>query len=303
MDLLKNAFDVKEWFIFSKRLGMLIGVGLVGIVLWFVLSIFVAPFYSITKSEEIQGFKTYPLEGETTTRAIQLGLKELVQDGLITNFLGVRNVIDNKLNEQIGSIEMYRVATNVLENNLGRNRGTGGANINLEQARSNIYADYSVPYFTSYTTLLNKSINNIEDYLTQLAKDKDKPMEAKKAVFIVNSDNLAETLDKLKQQLQTNLAIPVNYTYQVDDKFYKIQGNLRALHTILKGLDVDFKQKMIDKSCYNENFLPILEDTKKGGNDNHFIILETFGDLSKMEKQGNIVSQKLAELIDKLKKG
>ena len=295
--------ELKNWLIFFKQLLILIAILFVLALSWIGLSVFVAPFYSVTKSGEIKGFQTYNLEGETTTRAIQTGLKDLLNDGLITNFVGVRNIIDNKLNEQIGQIDMYRVSLNALENNLGRNRGTGGANEHLVQARSNIYADYSVPLFTSYTTLLTRTTTDLDKYLKRLELDKEVPMENKKAVFIVNSDNLAETLDKMKQQLQTTLAKKVENFTQVDDKFYQIRGNLLAMELIFKGLDKDFKNKMIDKSCYYENFLPIMEDIKKGARDNHLIVLESFGDLSKMEKQGNIISQKLSELIDKLRKG
>lgn len=295
--------ELKNWLIFFKQLLILIAILFVLALSWIGLSVFVAPFYSVTKSGEIKGFQTYNLEGETTTRAIQTGLKDLLNDGLITNFVGVRNVIDNKLNEQIGEIDMFRVSLLSLENNLGRNRGTGGANEYLVQARSNIYADYSVPLFTSYTTLLTRTTTDLDKYLKRLELDKEVPMENKKAVFIVNSDNLAETLDKMKQQLQTTLAKKVENFTQVDDKFYQIRGNLLAMELIFKGLDKDFKNKMIDKSCYYENFLPIMEDIKNGARFNHLIVLESFGDLSKMEKQGNIISQKLSELIDKLRKG
>ena len=295
--------ELKNWLIFFKQLLILIAILFVLALSWIGLSVFVAPFYSVTKSGEIQGFQTYNLEGETTTRAIQTGLKDLLNDGLITNFVGVRNIIDNKLNEQIGEIDMFRVSLLSLENNLGRNRGTGGANEHLVQARSNIYADYSVPLFTSYTTLLTRTTTDLDKYLKRLELDKEVPMENKKAVFIVNSDNLAETLDKMKQQLQTTLAKKVENFTQVDDKFYQIRGNLLAMELIFKGLDKDFKNKMIDKSCYYENFLPIMEDIKNGARANHLIVLESFGDLSKMEKQGNIISQKLSELIDKLRKG
>src|SRR5574344_447895 len=290
--------ELKNWLIFLKQLLILIAFLLVLALSWIGLSVFVAPFYSVTKSGEIQGFQTYNLEGETTTRAIQTGLKDLLNDGLITNFVGVRNIIDNKLNEQIGEIDMFRVSLLSLENNLGRNRGTGGANEYLVQAKSNIYADYSVPLFTSYTTLLTRTTTDLDKYLKRLELDKEVPMENKKAVFIVNSDNLAETLDKMKQQLQTTLAKKVENFTQVDDKFYQIRGNLLAMELIFKGLDKDFKNKMIDKSCYYENFLPIMEDIKNGARANHLIVLESFGDLSKMEKQGNIISQKLSELID-----
>lgn len=45
-------------------------------------------------------------------------------------------------------------------------------------------------------------------------------MENKKAVFIVNSDNLAETLDKMKQQLQTTLAKKLKTLLKLMIKFY-----------------------------------------------------------------------------------
>ena len=49
-------------------------------------------------------------------------------------------------------------------------------------------------------------------------------MNSKRAVFIVNSDNLAEVLDKLKQQLQTNIMIQPNFFSQ-DDKFYRLKNS------------------------------------------------------------------------------
>ena len=135
-----------------------------------------------------------------------------------------------------------------------------------------------------------------------------------KKVYLMATKKNEKTIEKkikkiyqkivlLKQQLQTTLAMKVDNFTQVDDKFYQIRGNLLALELIFKGLDKDFKQKMIDKGCYTENFLPLMEDIKKGARENHLIVLESFGDLSKMEKQGNIISQKLSELIDKLRKG
>ena len=77
---------------------------------------------------------------------------------------------------------MFRVSLLSLENNLGRNRGTGGANEYLVQARSNIYADYFVPLFTSYTTLLTRTTTDLDKYLKRLKLDKEVPMENKKAV-------------------------------------------------------------------------------------------------------------------------
>lgn len=305
METIKMIIDYKEWGIFLKRLVMLVLIGIIGGIIWVTIgSVITAPFYSITKEGSIKWeISKNVIEGENTSRAIQKGIDELVEDGLITNFIGVRSIIDNKLYEQIGMIEMYRVSMNGLENNLGRNRGTGGANHNLVQARSDIYADYEIPMFTSYTTKLKETRENIEKYIKELKEDKEKGMESKRAVFIVNSDNLSEMLDKMKQQLQTNLAMkPRNFT-EIDDKFYRIRGNLIGMELVLKGIEEDFKEKMKDKTAYEENYKPIMEDLERAVKENHIIVLETLGHLSKMEKEGNVITQKLAEVIDKLKKG
>ncbi len=295
--------DIDEWKIFFKRLFSLVAIIIVSLVLWiFPVSLIVAPFYSITqdKTPKIKIYKN--ATGETTTKAIQKGLIDLLDEGLVTNFVGVKIWIDNKYFEQVGKIEMYRIALNLLENNLARNRGTGGANPYIVQARADVYADYTLPLFTSYSTRLKQAVSNIKKYLTELKEDKNKPMEEKRAVFIVNSDNLAVALDKLKQQLQTNLMIKSSFTSE-DDKFYRIKGNLIAMYYVLKGIDHDFKDKMKDKTSYDENFLPIMSLLKDAIAQNHLVILESMGHLSKLEKDANLIAQKLAELRDKLRNG
>ncbi len=301
--ILDFVLDIDEWKIFFKRLFSLVAIIIVSLVLWiFPVSLIVAPFYSITqdKTPKIKIYKN--VTGETTTKAIQKGLIDLLDEGLVTNFVGVKIWIDNKYFEQVGKIEMYRIALNLLENNLARNRGTGGANPYIVQARADVYADYTLPLFTSYSARLKQAVSNIEKYLTELKEDKNKPMEEKRAVFIVNSDNLAVALDKLKQQLQTNLMIKSSFTSE-DDKFYRIKGNLIAMYYVLKGIDHDFKDKMKDKTSYDENFLPIMSLLKDAIAQNHLVILESMGHLSKLEKDANLIAQKLAELRDKLRNG
>lgn len=297
------VFNMREWFIFLKRFFALFVVAAVALVLWFFpISLFVAPFYSITTDTVpiVKEFKT--LEGESTTMALRDGLQNLLDQGLVTNFLGVRTWIDNKYYQQVGEIEMFRIGINILENNLARNRGTGGANKYLVQARSDIYSDFRIPLFTSYTTRVKQSVSNIDLYLKQLKEDQTKEMINKRAVFIVNSDNLATAVDQLKQQLQTNLMTTTTFSTD-DDKFYRIKGNLIAMYYILKGIDYDFKDKMMDKTSYNENFVPILELLKEAIAQNHLVILETMGHLSKLEKDANVIAQKLSELRDKLRNG
>lgn len=295
--------NLSEWLIFAKRSFVLIVIAALSFALWFFpLSLIVAPLYSITQTN-VPTVKTYEgLVGKTTTKALQNALQELVQEGLVTNFIGVRSWIDNKYYEQVGKIEMLRIGVDILENNLARNRGTGGANQHLVQARSDVYADFRIPLFTSYTTRTQQAIEEIEEYLKALEADDKKEMSEKSAVFIVNSDNLAVALDKLKQQLQTNLMAKMTITTQ-DDKFYRIKGNLIAMYHLLKGIDHDFKLKMIDKSAYDENFVPILELLEKAIVHDHLIITEALGHVSKLEKEANLIAQKLAELRDKLKNG
>lgn len=301
--LIDYLFDLQEWKIFFKRLFSLIVLVVFSFLLWlFPVSLVVAPFYSVTidTPKKITIYKD--LVGKTTVSSVKEGLEELIDEGLVTNFTGVNLWIDNKYYEQVGEIEMYRIAINTLENNLARNRGTGGANKYIVQARSDIYADYTLPLFTSYTTRLKQTVKNLDKYLVQLKKDKNLPMSQKEAVFIVNSDNLAVVLDKLKQQLQTNVMAKSNF-FTSDDKFYRIKGNLLAMQRFLEGINYDFKDKMVDKTSYEENFVPLLELVRNSIKQNHIVVLESFGHLSKLEKNANLIAQKLGELRDKLRNG
>ena len=88
-----------------------------------------------------------------------------------------------------------------------------------------------------------------------------------------------------------------------DDKFYRIKGNLLAIDRFLQGIDYDFKDKMLDKTSYNENFVPMLKLTKSTIEQNHIVVLEAFGHLSKLEKNANLIAQKLGELRNKLRNG
>ncbi|MCF6173518.1 MAG: DUF2333 family protein, partial [Campylobacteraceae bacterium] len=301
--IISYLLNYKEWGIFIKRFALIIVLGIVAFILWFFpISLVVAPFYSIT-TDKVPTVQTYKnLVGETTTDALKSGLQKLLDEGLVTNFVGVRTWIDNKYYEQVGEIEMYRIGLYTLENNLARNRGTGGANEHIVQARSDVYADFRIPMFTSYSTRVKEAIANIDMYLKQLKIDDKKDMSQKRAVFIVNSDNLAVALDRLKQQLQTNLMLKTTFTTQ-DDKFYRIKGNLIAMYYMLKGIDYDFKNKMISKTSYEENFKPIMTLLKQAIAQNHIVVLESFGHLSKLVKDASIISQKLAELRDKLRNG
>jgi len=296
-------FNIKEWGIFLKRFLALFVVVALSLLLWyFPLSLFVAPFYSIT-TDRVPIIKDYKdLVGKSTTVALRDGLQNLLDEGFVTNFIGVRTWIDNKYYQQVGEIEIFRIGINILENNLARNRGTGGANHYIVQARSDIYSDFRIPLFTSYTTRVKEAVSNINRYLAQLKADQNKDMSQKRAVFIVNSDNLAVALNKLKHQLQTNLMIQTTWKTQ-DDKFYRIKGNLIAMYDILKGIEYDFKDKMIDKTSYSENFIPIMKLLKQAIAQNHLVILKSMGDLSKLENDANLIAQKLSELRDKLRNG
>ncbi len=305
METLQNKLCAswQDWKSFFKVLFNIVLISVLSIVLWFFpLSLLVAPFYSIT-NDSVKNITQYDeLLGKTTVYSVRNGISDLLDEGLVTNFTGVNLYIDNKYYEQVGQIEMYRIAVNTLENNLARNRGTGGANKYLVKARSNIYADYTLPIFTSYTTRLKQTVSNIDSYVAQLQKDENIGMNEKEAVFIINSDNLAEVLDKLKQQLQTNTMLKSSF-FTDDDKFYQLKGNLIAISKFLQGIDYDFKDKMKDKSSYTENFVPLLQLVNEAISQNHIVILEAFGHVSKLEKQANIIAQKLGELRDKLRNG
>ena len=298
--ILINFTDIKS---FLKVFVSLFAMSVILFILYlFPLGMFMSPFYSVT-TNTTKDIKVYnKIVGETTIRSIQTTINDLQKETLVTNFIGIRNYIDNKYYEQVGQIEMIRIAMITIENNLARNRGTGGANKYLVQARADVYADYEIPIFTSYDTRLKQAYNNLEQYISKLKIDQSKSMINKDAVFIVNSDNLAEVIDKLKQQLQTNIMIKSSF-FTDDDKFYRLKGNLITMHNFLQGIEVDFKSKMKDKSSYEENFIPLMEHIENAIMQNHIVILESLGHLSKLEKEVNIIAQKLGELRDKLKNG
>lgn len=303
--MFRNIFDKDGWIITIKKFSFILLFIIVILLAWrLIISAFVAPFYSQTvKVEKMIKIDKYPeLEGKTTVMAMRSGLQEMLNRGLVVNFFGVNKWIDNRINEEIGQLEIFRVATNVLENNLARNRGTGGANKFLVQSRSELYADYELSAFTSYTTMLKRSLVNMDRYLLDLEKNKNTSETNKTAVFIVNSDNLAEALDKIKQLIQTNLSRKITCMSE-DDKFYKIKGNLLATYYVLEGIDFDFKNKMIDKGSYNENFIPIKEAIIQALKQDHLVIMESLGHVSKIENEANVICQKLTELRDKLRKG
>ncbi|RLA09008.1 MAG: hypothetical protein DRQ51_00020 [Gammaproteobacteria bacterium] len=301
--LIDFFFNLEDWQIFTKKLLSIIVFIVLLLILWvFPISLFVAPFYSITQDEPHKVKIYKETEGKTTVLSIADGIDKILDTGLTTNFFGVKTWIDNKYYQQVGEIEIYRLSVWSLENSLGRNRGTGGANKSLVQARSDIYADYNLPIFTSFNKRLKQTVKNLHKYINKLEQDASLPMDKKQAVFIVNSDNLAEVIDRLKQQLQTNIMVKTRF-FTTDDKFYTIKGNLIALHQFLEGIKFDFADKLKDKSSYEENFIPLLSQIKKTIQQNPIVIMESLGHLSKLSNEANVIAQKLGELRDKLKKG
>jgi hypothetical protein len=301
--LIDFFFNLEEWQIFVRKLLSIIVFMILLLILWvFPVSLFVAPFYAITQDEPHKVKIYEETEGKTTVLSVADGIDKLLDEGLTTNFFGIKTWIDNKYYQQVGEIEIYRLSVWTLENNLGRNRGTGGANKSLVQARSDIYADYNLPLFTSFNKRLKQTVNNLHEYIDTLEQDASLPMDKKEAVFIVNSDNLAEVLDKLKQQIQTNIMIKTDF-WTTDDKFYILKGNLIALHQFLEGIKFDFADKLKDKSSYEENFIPLLSQIKRTIAQNPLIIMESLGHLSKLSNETNVIAQKLGELRDKLTKG
>lgn len=299
--------EPRKWLNFLERLLALVVISIFLFIVWmFPVSPVVSYFYSATTSGYVQIPEDTQHKGVNTVNSINYRLKGLLDEGLITNFLGVKFWIDNRLEEQIGEIQMYRTATYMLENHLGRNRGTGGANHNLTQARADIFSDYELPWFTSYTRRLKQTTILLDSYTEELIADYDKEMNKKRAVFVVNSDNLAEVIDKLKQDLQTNNAgLELHDYFQEDNKYYRLRGNLIALHYIFGGIDRDFRQKLIDKSLYELNFVPLMERIDEAVNHKPAFVIYHYinNDLATMRGLTERVANMMGELRDKLKNG
>jgi hypothetical protein len=291
--------DPNEWIIFFKRILALFTILLLLFFLWwFPISPVVSIFYSSTNYKYLSVESDSNIKGTATIQGYKNIVKSLLDKGLITDFIGVRYWIDNNYYQQIGIIEILRPAILGLENYLARNRSSGNTNTNIVMARGKINGDFKEPFFPSYSRNLKHVYSSLELYSTELSQSKNN------AVFIVNSDNLADFLDLLKKELMANNSQTSIDFMQEDNYYYRLRGKLIALRYIFDGIDKDFGDLLRTKGIYDTSFNELYNLIKEGSSHQPSIIISSdfSNDYTVMVSKITTISMKISELKDKLEK-
>jgi len=298
--------EVKENFKPAAKMSRaMLSVLVLFIFFWFM---FLAPLISplfMSEKPDIYNVQSYEGVGISTINAIQKPLENISSGILMTNFYGVRFWNDNRYNQQIGQFEMYKNTVQSIRDFLGRNRSSNGANKFLIFAHQSITTDSNALLYPNYDYQISKTIRYLEKYKLDLEDDRDKEADEKTAIFIVNSDNLADVLFLLRKNLMTEADTNKGITLlNADNDYYRLRGSLIALYQFLAGIEADFKVKMMEKDGYKDNYIPLIKMIKETVEVKPFFVMEAFRhDVSTLRGKAQAISTKMAELANRLKNG
>lgn len=301
------AEDLKEnWLGFIKTSGVLISALLICLIIYLpAISPVIAVFNMSDKADISTVDKVYEGKGISTIHAIMDPLKRIDDGVLMTNFFGVRFWADNKYHTQIGEFQMYRHILIVMRDRLGRNRSSSPANKYLVEAVNQLSVDSTAIYPVNFDFQLRKTIYSLKSYENNLIDDRKTKTKKPTAVFIVNSDNLAEAVKYMRIQLSSisDVNLPISFL-NADDDYDITRGNLVATYNFLLNLGPDFKEKMIEKGAYEDAYLPLLRDLKSAIDNRPFFVSEfIFKDLSALRGKTSIIATKMLEFANKLSDG
>lgn len=304
IDYLLNG---RKWLSFLERSLALVVIAVLLLAIWVV--IFAGPtsyFYSDVHEEFLVIPEDETHHGINTLNGIIYPLQDMVDNGIVMNFVGVRWWIDNRLNEEIGRIKISRILAEGLENNLARNRGTGVVNSDIANARVGLFNDYEKPILPSYTTMIIKSISLYRKFSDDMITDYDKPINQRKALFIPDAVNLSALIGKVKKEIQTTISVAASENiFLEDDEYYRIRGKLVSTRYFLQGVGRDFKEKLKDKEAYAETYQPLMELLDKTINRDVSIFITHYwkNDLASIRADTQLIANMMTELRSKLDDG
>jgi hypothetical protein len=168
--------------------------------------------------------------------------------------------LDNTPNYQISIIDAISRMSESLRDDIGRTRGSGGEDRDLEEATGRFKMapdvwvwDPSVSIIpqASSPTQYQYGIEKLENYNRRLA--------AGQAIFDARPDNLMAALNRIAKDLgsesdniekMTENSIPFGwFDTKADDLYFNVKGKLYAYCMIVKGLGVDFEHAIQLKSA------------------------------------------------------
>ncbi len=275
-------------------------------IVWFTFLAPLTAVFTMSEKPDIYNIQEYEGEGNSTIHAIMDPLEYIASDNvLMTNFWGVRFWNDNLYNQQIGQFRMYRQILFTFRDYLGRNRSSDGQSDDLITAHNEISPDSSSVYPVNFDIQVRKTIKSLQKYQADLERDKDKPVHQREAIFIANSDNLAKSVRLWREQLlsSSDPELPVKFL-NADDNYMELRGDIIALYQFLKGIEPDYKAKMIEKGAYEEAYLPLLAAMKNVIENKPFFITEFVQNhVSQLRGNSQALATKMAEFASKLDDG
>jgi hypothetical protein len=298
--------EIKETYKPAGRmLKAIISMMVVFIFLWFTLF---APLFSpfvMNENLDIDNIQTYEGVGISTVNALQDPLKRITDGILMTNLYGVRFWNDNRYNLQTGKFETYKYIYQSIRDFLGRNRSSNGANEFLINGYYRIATDSNALFYPNYDFQISKAITFLDKYNFDLEDDRDKEPGDKTAVFIVNSDNLADVLRLLRKHLMTEADTQRGITFlNADDDYDRLRGVLAVLYQFLAGLEGDFADKMKEKGAYKDNYVPLMTFIRETIIKRPFFVTEWIShDVSNLRGKAQSIGTKMGELANRLSDG
>ena len=167
--------------------------------------------------------------------------------------------IDDKPNFQIGMLRMFRAASLELRDSIGRLRGSGGTDDDLEKVVSTLnyrpdmwYVSASAPYIGS------TSQGNYKDAVKALRRYNAR-VAAGQATYERRNDTLARMIDRAalslgaaSSEIEKRIAVPGGlFDSKADDDFYRAQGQCYAAYMLFSSLRNDYADAIRQRAAAN----------------------------------------------------
>lgn len=201
--------------------------------------------------------------------------------GYITNDISPPGImIDNMANWEFGALVMLRDGTTALRNHFSRSQSQSSEDPDLAKAEPYFYYENNSWALPSTEAEYQKGLDALHRYLKRLGNRREK----NPGQFYARADNLRQYLEVVEKRLgglsarlsastsriqkgdnlsQRNLSTGQTAWLDIDDVFYEARGAAWALVHILKAIEHDFKDILINKHAL-ETMQRVIRELENG---------------------------------------